>query len=130
MKCYCGTGNEFSKCCEPFLSGTKLPETPEQLMRSRYSAFCVKKVDYLISTTDPQVSGNFDFKSVAHWANNATFQKLEILNSSIDKNKGQVEFKAYYNIDNKDEIHHEHSLFRRHMGRWYFKDGKGQDTPT
>ena len=47
--CPCG-GECYATCCEPFHLGTARPETAEQLMRSRYSAFALKQVDYLIAT--------------------------------------------------------------------------------
>jgi len=41
---------KYKDCCYPFLIGASKPETPEQLMRSRYSAFCTKNIEYLFST--------------------------------------------------------------------------------
>jgi SEC-C motif-containing protein len=39
--CICGSSKPFKKCCQRFLSGDRLAKTPEQLMRSRYSASTV-----------------------------------------------------------------------------------------
>ena len=47
--CPCG-GECYATCCEPFHLGTARPETAEQLMRSRYSAFSRNLIDYLIET--------------------------------------------------------------------------------
>ena len=47
--CPCG-GDCYATCCEPFHLGTARPETAEQLMRSRYSAFSRNLIDYLIET--------------------------------------------------------------------------------
>lgn len=123
MTCYCGSGIEFSACCQPYIEEKILPATPEALMRSRYSAFCCKNISYLKTTTDPQVRMQFDADAATDWANNATFQKLEILATRIEKNKGFVEFKAYYLMADEQKVHHEHSVFRRHLGRWYFNKG-------
>ncbi|HSG62441.1 MAG TPA: SEC-C metal-binding domain-containing protein, partial [Pseudomonadales bacterium] len=37
--CPCGSNKPFAKCCDRFLSGAQHAKTPEQLMRSRFSAF-------------------------------------------------------------------------------------------
>ena len=51
--CYCGNQKYYSECCYPFISGNLKPETPKQLMRSRYSAFFIKDIEYLILTHHP-----------------------------------------------------------------------------
>jgi uncharacterized protein YchJ len=48
--CPCLSGGAFSSCCAPYLSGEKTPDTPEKLMRSRYTAFTKADVDYLKKT--------------------------------------------------------------------------------
>ena len=99
-------------------------------MRSRYSAFCTKNLDYVVETTDPQARFDMDKESTAAWMNGATFSKLEVLASSAEGNKGSVEFKAYFKMnDGPEEIHHEFSKFRKHAGTWYFRDGRVMPPP-
>lgn len=125
MKCYCGSSLEFTECCGPLLDGDKPASSPEALMRSRYSAFCVKNLEYLRNTTDPQTRLGFDFEATREWAENAKFLKLEVLSSSEEGNKGLVEFKAHYQMPGEDlEIHHEISKFRKQAGQWFFREGK------
>jgi len=38
-RCPCGSQEIFASCCEPYLSGDKIPLTAEILMRSRYTAY-------------------------------------------------------------------------------------------
>ncbi len=45
--CPCSSGLDFASCCEPYLTGAKLPPAPEALMRSRYSAFATGNITYL-----------------------------------------------------------------------------------
>ena len=47
--CPCGRGT-YRSCCEPLHRGEKRAETAEQLMRSRYSAFVLAEVEYLLAT--------------------------------------------------------------------------------
>ncbi len=94
-------------------------------MRSRYSAFAVKNLDYIFETTDPQARSDFDLPSTKEWAEQSRFVKLEVLNSTEDGNKGMVEFKAhFYDKENNLHIHHEHSKFRKQSGVWFFRDGR------
>ena len=48
--CPCTSKKPYDRCCGPFHGGTAAPETAEQLMRSRFSAYALGKVDYLIAT--------------------------------------------------------------------------------
>lgn len=42
--CVCGSQQTFALCCEPFIKQRKVATTPEQLMRSRYSAYALGAV--------------------------------------------------------------------------------------
>lgn len=129
-KCSCGRPVAFKECCGPLLSHDRDAEDPETLMRSRYSAFVHKDVDYLYETLDPQARHDFDRKATEQWANEADFMGLEILKSSFEGNKGTVEFKATFMMEavpgegKKEHIHHELSKFRKQAGIWYFRDAK------
>jgi SEC-C motif-containing protein len=122
--CFCCSNQSFAECCEPLLKGEKEAATPEALMRSRYSAFCTKNLDYVVETTDPQARHDMDKESTRAWMNDAQFSKLEVLASLSEGNKGSVEFKAYYRMNDQDHIHHEFSKFRKQSGVWYFRDGR------
>ena len=124
--CPCDSGKEFSSCCEPLVLLQSPAETPEALMRSRYTAFTLKNMDYVRQTTDPQVVFEIDWKSNQEWAEKSRFVKLEILQSTNEGNKGIVEFKAHFISEGSSEpqIHHELSKFRKQSGKWYFRDGK------
>ena len=51
--CPCCSGRKFNACCAPFLSGSALPQTAEQLMRSRFAAYVTRNAEYIIRTTHP-----------------------------------------------------------------------------
>jgi SEC-C motif-containing protein len=48
--CPCGSGRRYAACCGPLHDGVSEPETPEALMRSRYSAFALGRGDWLVKT--------------------------------------------------------------------------------
>lgn len=123
--CNCGSNKHYSVCCEPLLKGITRAQSAETLMRSRYTAFSIHNMDYLLSTTDPQTRNLFDLKTNSAWAQSVKFIKLNILNSSEERNNGFVEFEAHYQSkDGKIHIHRERSKFRRIEGVWYYKEGK------
>lgn len=130
MICYCGSKKAYAECCQPYVEGDALAETPEALMRSRYSAYCLKNFDYLEATTDPQALGDVNHAANRQWAESVEFLSLEILSASVDKNKGLVEFKATFKELGKEEVHvhHELSKFRKHQGQWFFRDGQVKTT--
>jgi hypothetical protein len=50
--CPCGSSAAYVDCCQPYHDGT-LPGTPEELMRSRYSAYVKGRWQYVCDTTHP-----------------------------------------------------------------------------
>ena len=128
MKCYCCSGEKFTDCCHPFIKNHAKPSTAEELMRSRYSAYAVSAVEYLIKTTHPSVRKFHNAESIENWAKSNDWQKLEIISKNegdAKDKKGIVEFKAYFNdVKGEPQIHHEISNFRKELGKWFFVEGK------
>lgn len=128
--CSCGRERPFKECCGPLLAGERSAENPEELMRSRYSAFVHQNIDYLYETLDPQARGDFDRRSTQEWAEEAEFTGLEIIKATDEGNKGTVEFVARFNMEVEPgqglqpQEHHEVSKFRKQAGVWYFRDGR------
>ncbi len=128
--CYCDSSKPYVDCCQPLIEGEADAETPEALMRSRYTAFCLKNLEYVQETTDPQTRYKMDQASTKAWMDNSEFLKLEVLSASSEGNKGTVEFKATFKMEGQEpEVHHEYSKFRRQGGIWYFRDGKNAAPP-
>ena len=42
--CPCGSNVAYNECCLPLIKGDRLALTAEELMRSRYSAYAMKKI--------------------------------------------------------------------------------------
>ena len=127
--CPCGTGLSYAQCCEPFHLEKVIPDTAVKLMRSRYSAYVTHQIAYIEKTSDPRYRDSFDPESALAWAKESKWQGLEIV-ATRDGNpgdaSGEVEFKASYQRDGKDVVHHEVSLFSffKNEGRWFYTDGK------
>ncbi len=43
--CPCGAMRDYVRCCGQYIDAAVLPESPEQLMRSRYTAFVRRNSD-------------------------------------------------------------------------------------
>jgi SEC-C motif-containing protein len=124
MRCPCGHPAEFDDCCGRFIAGGRQPETAEQLMRSRYSAYVVGAVDYIIDTHDPRTR-ELDRADVEKWSKSAQWLGLTIVDTEAggpDDKDGIVEFKARF-FDKTTRTHWERSSFRRDEGRWVYVNG-------
>lgn len=101
-------------------------------MRSRYSAYVLRKIPYLSETHDPETLDEFDEEEAAAWAKAADWQGLEIVDRVRGKekdNEGVVEFIARYRYRDNDLSHHERSSFVRIEDRWYYTGGDPMTPP-
>ena len=53
MLCPCHSDHLFAECCQPLLDGKTMAATPEQLMRSRFSAYVLHNWHYLLKSWHP-----------------------------------------------------------------------------
>jgi SEC-C motif-containing protein len=132
-RCPCGSEKPFAFCCEPYIEGQKLAPTAEKLMRSRYTAFALGAIDYLIDTTLPEKRTLIDRSIVAEQIQFTTWTGLSI----IDKHAGEaedaegiVEFEAAFETEDEHCILHERSNFCAQAGRWYYVDGSVEVRPV
>lgn len=126
--CPCKSRETYAACCQPYHLGAAKPETAEQLMRSRYSAFFFRLVDYLVTTQHPDTRPG-DLKSqLEQHIHEANWRFLTILGSSkggpADKT-GKVEFIAEYFENGQPQELHERSRFKRYKGAWKYLDARG-----
>jgi SEC-C motif-containing protein len=126
LTCPCGKGESLETCCGPYLDGKALPDTAEALMRSRYSAYVVGNIDYIVGTHDPERIKEVDRKNTEQWSKTAEWLGLEILSTeqgTPEDEVGVVEFVARYKLSGVKVEHRERALFRKHSSRWVFVDG-------
>jgi len=122
--CKCGSNKNYLDCCGAFIVKNKLPQTPEQLMRSRYTAYVIGDIDYIAATMQDRALIGFDPKEAKLRSNETIWLKLEIIGTKQkNKNLGLVEFKVYYQEYGKDFIQHEISEFKLKNGKWFYVDG-------
>lgn len=120
--CPCGTQQLYLNCCGRFISQQQIPSTPEELMRSRYTAWHQRNVDYIARTMQGPAAIGFDPVSAREWAQQITFTQLHVIGSSQEGDSGIVEFNAHYTQKGLSQVMHETSTFRRIDGHWYYTD--------
>jgi SEC-C motif domain protein len=127
--CVCGSNKLFNKCCDRFLGGRQQAKTPEQLMRSRYSAYCLGGYgDYLLQTWFPATARGLTAEVLSQRSRD--WVRLEVLEKSQQGDRGFVEFNAWFRRDNGDEdVLHEKSVFQRVGGRWLYVGGEVSSEP-
>ena len=117
VRCPCGDGL-YAECCGPLHagrgSGRVTAATAEQLMRSRYSAFAVGDVAYLLLTWHPTTRpASLALDPDVEW------RRLEILGATDDT----VEFVAHFwhtgHLQRGQQ--REHSAFVREDGQWFYR---------
>lgn len=121
--CPCGNKKNYTDCCGLFIDENKKPNTPEELMRSRYTAYTQANMEYIARTMLPPASQHFNAKEAYNWSNKVEWLQLNVITSSMDGNKGFVEFEAYYKDQGKKFVMHEASEFRFERDQWYYIDG-------
>lgn len=120
--CPCGRA-DYDRCCGRFHDGA-IPETAEQLMRSRYSAYVLGLGDYLAATWHPDTRpSSIDVGSAE--AKATRWLGLDVKRHSADGDRATVEFVARYRVGGGSAQRlHELSRFERIDGRWYYRDGE------
>lgn len=103
-------------------------------MRSRYSAYALQLVDYVVETTHPnqrpQGRGLAAWKqSILLFATKTRFVGLEILEDSLLGDEAFVTFIAQLREQERDASFKERSRFQRLEGRWFYLDGQITSLP-
>ena len=121
--CPCQSSKSYKDCCGCFHTHAQFPETAEQLMRSRYAAYVLKNVPYIVETTVPSQQALLNAQAIEAWAEETQWLGLQILNTeSLTKTQSAVEFNAVFQGEEGEQTHHERSIFVKIDDRWYFVD--------
>lgn len=135
-KCFCGSTKSFANCCQPYFGDTQikaaLPQTPEQLMRSRFSAYAHGNSQYIYDTYAKTSKALQTVKEINDWSKACKWIALQIHSSTntgtlnidkinidseninslkIDIPEQFVEFSAFYISDETLFVLRENSRF-------------------
>lgn len=123
--CPCGDGQSYADCCQPLHQGQTAPHAG-RLMRSRYSAYVLGLIDYLVHTTLPAQQAQLERKAMEQWSSESRWLGLQVVQedpASGGSARAQVTFTArWVDADGREQSHLECSDFCRLGERWYFID--------
>ena len=125
MRCYCCSEKPYENCCKPIVEGERPADTPEQLMRSRFSAYCIKDYRYILETYTRQERLTLSLDMLEESAKDSQWFALQI--DSTDSYANNVTFTAFYFIGDTPYQLHETSFFVKEDNRWRYKDGTLHD---
>lgn len=105
--CPCGSQNTYEQCCGLYLETQQQPQTPEQLMRSRYTAYTMGKIDYIKNTMRGKALIDFNELEALPWAKRVTWMGLEVIQTHMaTPDQGFVEFSARFSEQNQVKTIH------------------------
>lgn len=125
MLCPCDKNNDYSQCCELIHLEKLKVQTPEQLMRSRYSAYVLNNANYIYDTYAKAYQKQQSFHEIKIWAQETTWLNLKIITANDYKNTNNptVAFEAIYKKDNTFYKMKETSNFIKENNLWRYTDG-------
>ena len=138
MQCPCGSNITFKQCCFLLITEEIKAASPEQLMRSRYSAYATKSTDYIYQTYADSSKAHQSISDISEWAQETKWLRLIIHSVSKDTlvnnddcindqngeyNYPTVSFSAYYRHQGKYYLMKETSRFIIENSQWRYLDG-------
>ena len=126
--CPCQSNLDYARCCKPYHAGEHAP-TALALMQSRYSAYALAEVDYLLKTTHRE---NLQYQKntrawrdeVLAYCRSTQFLGLVILNSAPGETTSTVTFQATLSQNGRLLTLSEKSVFVKTGPRWLYHSGE------
>lgn len=117
--CPCGSKHAYADCCQPFHLEQQYPTQPEQLMRSRFSAYALHLFQYILDTYSTEQRQALSIDMLSNDSEDTIWLGLDV----IDSDSSEVEFKAYYAVNKQVYVMHERSTFIQESGKWRYDTG-------
>ena len=123
-QCPCGSKIEYKKCCKKYHLGAR-PKSALLLMKSRYSAYAVGDVAYIIQTTHKD---NIDYtrdtkkwkSEIKYFCNDTDFKGLRIIDFIELADEAYVEFEASLSsVEMREKSH-----FIKQDNIWLYESGE------
>ena len=132
--CPCASKRFYHQCCQQYHNGA-LPETAEKLMRSRYCAYAMGLVDYIVQTTHPDnpnwSADTEQWKAdITLFCRHTKFPGLSVENFEDGDERAYVTFTAFLTQGTQDATFTEKSTFVKRDGRWFYLDGDMNEAKT
>ncbi|MEM7404444.1 MAG: YchJ family metal-binding protein [Pseudomonadota bacterium] len=119
--CPCGSTFALAACCLPFIAELAPAPTAEALMRSRYTAFTMNHVPYLLASWHPDTRpAGLTPAPGTQWLG---LKIKRTHNGQAGDRHGEVEFVARSKLNGRARRLHETSQFVFNDGRWFYVNG-------
>jgi SEC-C motif-containing protein len=121
IPCPCCSNKNYTDCCGKYLEKGEIAPTAEALMRSRYTAYALRNLSYLLTSWHPDTRPTLRDLEEG--------QKISWLRLKVNRHEQQdeshalVEFEARYKVGGRAYRFSEISRFIRENGRWFYLDG-------
>lgn len=112
----------YINCCQPLHNNVLTASNAEQLMRSRYTAFCFGNVDYLITTLHASYREANERAELQNTIQQIDWLGLTIIEHSSGVEDATVEFVAFFTSKPFEQLH-ELSRFKKEAGQWFYTNG-------
>ena len=122
--CPCGSGKILLECCGPLLSLELRATTAVELMRSRFTAYAHKDVDYLVGTWAPETCPGRTVLELDEGVKWLDLRILEVQDGGKQDERGVVRFGARFKRRGKAGKLIESSRFERRGGEWIYVEGE------
>lgn len=121
--CPCNADRDYLNCCGRYHAGATA-NTPQELMRARYSAFARHSIEFIKASTLPAQRVQLDMAAITQWSQNSQWLGLEVIAEHIhhDQRHATVEFIAHWQDAQGCHQHQETSVFVKPDNCWYFYD--------
>jgi len=124
MNCPCHSNKPYEACCASYHRGAKAPNALV-LMRSRYSAYAMSHIDYILKTTHPK---NQDYAvpiqerkaQIEAFCTQTKFEGLTIISFEEHESAAYVTFRAQLSQEGRDTSFTEKSQFAKINNSWHY----------
>ena len=139
LQCPCGSYQSYPDCCQQFHLFKLKPETPEQLMRSRFSAFYYgskhqdqRMAQYLLLTDKRKDNNAYEQQTLLNSFSHQQWLGLIVINTDNNHKQAtqaEVEFAAFFQTSNTTQSRafqqlHELSTFIKDGEQWLYDSGE------
>ena len=125
--CACGSGQIADGCCLPYIESAANAPSAQALMRSRYTAYTLRCMDYLLRTWHPSTRpAELTLDPAIRWLG---LKLKHVSAGQPGDSEGHVEFIARFKIDSRADRIHEDSRFVFDNDSWLYIDGEVKHQP-
>ncbi|MGY5351371.1 YchJ family protein [Wenyingzhuangia sp. IMCC45533] len=123
-KCFCDSKRLYRDCCGLIHQDIYQAKTPIDLMRSRYSAYVLADLVYLMQSHHSSTKPIDEKEEISIWTKSVLWKGLEVISSNIiNDDLGYVTFKARFIEQDKECVIYEKSRFVKENNHWTYIDG-------